>query len=730
MQQSYFEEPNLYKAVTQNEGDAERRAAAKAKYTTKEQKAVDQNWAAFCRLRDSGHMDWVEEANKFDEYYVGNQWSKADLDKLAEAGRPALTINKILPTVNALVGEQAARRADIQYKPDKNGVHETAAALTKVYLAIDRANQMDWLESEVFLDGIITDRGFYDVRINTTTNIFGDIEIRSLNPRRVMIDKDADSYDPAKWREVIINDWMTLDEVAATYGKEKADQLLASVDCNDSYGYDSVLFTKQRFGSEFSDDSWATTNYGDESTQRYVHKVRVIDRQYARMERVRHFVDPTSGDTKPVPNTWNQQKTTQFAIQMGLGIIWLTSRVIYWTVTADKVLLHDAKSPYRTFTVIPYFPVFRRGKAIGVVRNLISPQDQLNKLESQELHIVNSTANSGWIVQSGTLANMSIDELYQKGAETGLVLEWNGNGTAPVKIQPNQIPTGVDRISLKAANNLKEISSITDAMLGTESPEVSGVATRIRERRGSLQIAGPFENLARTRYLLGRKILELVQQYYTSQRVLRYTDVTDPNNQDQELVINQVNAAGQVINDVTIGEYSIVVSSMPNRDTFASSQFAEAIEMRSAGVAIPDDVIIENSSLVRRHEVAERVRKLMGQGTPTPEEIAEMQWQQQYSRAFAMAQLRELEARIGELEARRELAMSKAASELSEDNRLVEQLEAEIARVREELDLRRELAALDAKTTIRTTEMKNEAALAQKLIDAKVQSQKQASKSS
>ena len=100
-------------------------------------------------------------------------------------------------------------------------------------------------------------------------------------------------------------------------------------------------------------------------------------------------------------------------------------------------MLHDDWSPYEHFTLVPYFPYWRRGKPFGMVRNLISPQEQLNKISSQELHIVNTTANSGWIVESGSLTGMNADDLEEHGAETGLVLEFNRGSTPPGKIPPN-----------------------------------------------------------------------------------------------------------------------------------------------------------------------------------------------------------------------------------------------------------------------------------------------------
>ena len=191
---------------------------------------------------------------------------------------------------------------------------------------------------------------------------------------------------------------------------------------------------------------------------------------------------------RPVPENWSAAKTKKFAKQYDLDLYSKMKKRVRWTVTCDKVVLFDDWSPYDEFTIVPYFAYFRRGRPFGMVRNLLSPQEQLNKVASQELHIVNTTANSGWLVESGSLTSMQVEDLEEHGAETGLVLEYNRGSTPPGKIQPNQIPTGLDRISLKAANNIKEISGINDSMLGTDSAEVSGVAIQAKQNRGIVMI--------------------------------------------------------------------------------------------------------------------------------------------------------------------------------------------------------------------------------------------------
>ena len=179
-----------------------------------------------------------------------------------------------------------------------------------------------------------------------------------------------------------------------------------------------------------------------------------------------------------------------------------------------------------------------------MVRNLLSPQEQLNKVTSQELHIVNTTANSGWLVESGSLSSMQVEDLEEHGAETGLVLEYNRGSTPPGKIPPNQIPTGLDRIGQKASNNIKEISGINDSMLGTDSAEVSGIAIQAKQNRGVVMIQVPLDNLKKTRLYLADKILNLVQQFYTEERLVMITNEDDPLKTREPLVINQQTVEG------------------------------------------------------------------------------------------------------------------------------------------------------------------------------------------
>ena len=592
-----------------------------------------------------------------------------------------------------MLGEQSTKKADIQFKPRGGGNQDVADVLTKVYQQIADNNKLDWIENQVFSDGLIQDRGYFDVRIDFSDHVMGEVRIEAKDPLDILIDPDAKHYDPRTWNEIFETKWMSVDEIEEIYGQDKADRLRLLAETGTTLGADSMEFEEERYGDT------EEYNYGqqyptDPENARMLRSIRVIERQYYRLKDCMFYLDAVTGDMREVPYNWSKKKREEFADTFGLDILNKTVRKVRWTVTADTVVLFDDWSPYKHFTIVPYFPYFRRGKPFGMVRNLLSPQEQLNKITSQELHIVNTTANSGWIVENGSLSGMTADDLEEHGAETGLVLEFNRGSTPPAKIPPNQIPTGLDRLGQKAAANIKQISGITDAMLGQDSAEVSGVAIQQKQNRGSMLLQVPLTNLAKTRQYLAESILHLVQSFYTEERVIQITDEEDPYKPRVPLRVNQMTPEGLVINDLQLGEYDVVVSSAPARDNFDEMQFAEAISLRQVGVPIPDDMIVEYSHLSRKADIADRIRKVQGTGPLSEQQIQMQKFQMETAIRSAQLEIAKLEAEIANLQTQAAVNVAKVDQIESEPQLKIVELQSKLQTKREELNLRERLSAL------------------------------------
>jgi len=576
-------------------------------------------YTRYAWARDNGHAQFVEKAEKCDAFFRGDQWDAKDRKALEQVRRPALTINKIISTISNVMGEQIYNRSEIGFRPRSGAPSETAETLSKVFKQISDNNQLDWKRSDVFADGIITSRGFLDVRIDHDDSMQGEVRIDQLNPKNVVIDPDGEEYDPDTWSEVFTTKWVTADDIAILYNKADAELLRNREQSFFPYGYDSIQAYRDRFGDRFN-----PMYNGDYDNSSVMRNIRLIERQYRLMDRQKHFVDPRTGDMRPVPDTFDRDRIANIVQNYGLQVTTKLIRRIRWTVIADNVRLHDDWSPYKHLSVIPYFPYFRRGTTVGLVENLIGSQELLNKVTSQELHVVNTTANSGYKVRAGALTNMTVEELEQKGAQTGLVIEVNGDPDKDVqKISPNQVPQGLDRISYKAEEHIKTISGVSDSMQGMDREDVAAKAIQEKKKSGATGLAKPLDSLTRTDYILARNVLDLVQEFYTEERVMTITH-DQMTGESEDFTVNQSTPTGEMLNDLTLGEYDVVVSSIPRRETMEDSQFDQAVALKQLGIAIPDSVLIDSSRLMNKREIL----KLIQGDQESPEFQAQQQLKQ------------------------------------------------------------------------------------------------------
>lgn len=668
-------------------------------------------WCRYAWLRDNGHLDFVKKSTVCEDFFVGLQWDPNDLALLKSYRRPALTINKIISTISNVMGEQIFNRTDIAFKPRNEGAtSEVADALTKVFMQIGDSNQLNWVRSDVFADGIVGSRGFFDVRLDFTDSLRGEVRIEQLNPKNVLIDADADEYDPDKWGDVIITKWMSPDQIEMLYSKADADLLRGRQDSYFPYGYDSIDRDRDRFGHP---RSMYTYNTGPDSGDNNTRNIRVIERQWRKLDRVLHFVDVGTGDTRMVPADWDQSRIQQHMTQNpNLALTKKLIQRIRWTVVADNVVLHDDWSPYKHFTVVPYFPYFRRGRTVGLVENLIGPQELLNKVSSQELHVVNTTANSGWKVKRNALQNMSVGELEQRGAQTGLVLELDELTNAE-KIQPNQTPSGLDRISYKAEEHIKSISGVSDYMQGFAREDVAAKSVQTNKQSGQANLAKVMDNMNRTDFILARNVLDMVQEYYTEQRLL-YITTDRLTNTTEQLTVNQPTPEGMIVNDLTLGEYAVVVTNQPERDTFEETQFDQAVRLRTeAGVQIPDKYIIQSSRLKDKAEI---VKELEGDQN-SPEAQAAAQLKQRANEA----EVTKLEAEAMQKQSDAQLKQAKSQKELASIGQDSGQDEMAMEQYKLEAEMAMEQQKMDQEFALKKEQMEREFALKREQMAAEMQ---------
>lgn len=586
---------------------------------------IDGQWNRYYRAA-KGHEEWARVAKTCVEFFEGQQWSADELRVLREEGRPEITINKISPLVRLIFGYFRQNRYDIKYLPghDGTGTMNVSDVLNALEKQVAEMNQSDWKDAEMFQDGIQTGRGYIDTRLDFSKNMLGDLAEQTKDPFSIYLDPEAQSYDPNEsengWGYFIESRWLSPTEIFTLFGEKSAQEVISNIQNQplDSQAYDYAfaadIMPKTSFGLDYFMSGQYDQMYGLYSSPfHHVNRtrklIRVLDCQHKILKQVNYFLDLETGVEKVIPEGFPREKIARIIEYANLKGYAFTVRTglrpqIRWTVTAGDRVLYDKWSPYERYTIVPYFPYFRRGQTRGMIHDLLDPQREINRRRAAFLHIVMSTANSGWMFEEGSLDDDMQRAIEEYGARPGINIEYREGYQAPVKIQPSASPMAVKQLEMDASNDLKEISSINDSALGNLDRVQSGKAIQARQRQAIMGAEMYFDNYSRTRELKGRNHLSIFQSYYNEPRIIR---VTGADGTLEQHAINQREAAGEIVNNVQSGTYSVAIDQTPISATHMQSQFDEAMELREKGVPVPDDILVDMSSMPRKDEIKKRI---------------------------------------------------------------------------------------------------------------------------
>jgi hypothetical protein len=562
----------------------------------------------------NSHRDYVERANRNFRYYLGGgrQWSDADRLYFENVlFRQCHEENHIHPAVQTAVGEQIFTRADITFMPRKGESSEvTAKALSQFALYVQKDNGYHRLEKSLWKDGLIFQRGYLDIRMKFDRNLQGDILIQNRNPLTVMPDLFTESYDPQEWNEVTTFYWLSLDQIEGMYGKKARDHaefthgFYNDNPWTDDFPHHTLLDMRYGFGVAGIRNMYERREAGE-------NRLRIIERQYYKWSIADCYVNPKTGDCQIVPEHVEKEESEKKASEMGYVVEKVNIKRVHWRVCTRFCMLHDTWSPYRSYTIIPFFYEFHYGTTLGMVDNAISPQELRNKSLSNGIHIMNTSANSGWLLpqegEKSTLVGMSPEDLQDKGAKTGIVIRYDKDIGKPEKITPNQFPEGLRYLVEIGKQGVHDVTGIqaADEMIRSHQ---AGDSLQSGMFQSKLAMADPLDNLEFTRSLVGRKIIELGQDFITAPRLFTITDVDEYGKEKQEsIALNQVQADGTILNDITVGEYDVVVATRPTARTWLETQFNELKALKELGVDIPDDEMVLRSNIDKKHELAEKM---------------------------------------------------------------------------------------------------------------------------
>jgi hypothetical protein len=580
------------------------------------------------------HQKWAEKATKCYDFFEGRQYTQVQLAAAAKDGKPLLTLNKIAPLVRLVMGYQENNQNEIKFLPgnDANSSQQVADCLNKVEKHESNRCQGGWVDTEVFLDGIVAGRGFFDDRLSFDHNDLGELDTTSVDPFSVFVDPDAMSYDTSEHSFITTSRWGSIDEIEYRYSPQVADLIRPLANGQSSWGgflsdSSSLTMPVRTFGQVNDASETAFLQMSQDNlydTQR--KNVRIIDTQYKVIQWGQMFIDLETGDMEPVPAEWDEQKiqmALNHAKQVGnpLQIDFRPIEKVRWTVMVGDVIVHDCWSPYKTFTLRGFFPYFRRGVTRGMVEDLLDPQLEINKRRSALVDNISRGTNTGWVYTDKLTPDQKA-LIKNHGAKPGINIEFPEGAQEPHRLQPSPFPQGMAELEAKGLEDLREISGINESALGELDAAQSGRAIEARQRQAVISLQMYLKNFSRTKNLQGGKHLEIYQRFYNEPRIMR---ITGDDGKPEILELNKavtdengVHVASR-INDVTVGKYSVSVDETPMSASFANAQYEEALaiieKLGPIGQMLMQtkpELLIQMSSLPRKEEWVMALQQAMG----------------------------------------------------------------------------------------------------------------------
>ena len=550
---------------------------------------------------------WQEEAREDYEFVEGRQWSKADLKRFAETRRPPLVINRIKPLLNLLSGYQRLNRYDISFlgrTPDDVELCSVREGITKYVL--DRCDYQT-TESAAFLDAATGGLGWFSVgyEVDEETGD-GEAVIKREDPFSIYPDPEAHKADFSDAKFIFRAKWTDKSELKEIY-PEHAAEIDAQFEIYDRAEYENATRDNQLL--------WY---------KRELQKVRLVECWYKKREKQTKFILTSGEEISPEELTPEMIFSGMIAKQKDFS-----ATVVRVCVFFDTVLLEDMPSPYQhgEFPLIP-MTVFYNGIGngeipAGIVRDLKSPQREINKRRIQQLQILDHTGNGGGWIEDDAMTEKQFAEFERRGNIPGHFQRVKPMTLSQNKILERQIgqyPAGLAQAEAQATADLTAISGINEALMGVDVPNsASGRAIELKQRQAVTHLAVIFDNLRTAKkkiayQLWGRKNHSgIIPQFYTEEKVYR---VEGKNGQEwlkvNQQVIEQDPIAGVIVktlNDLSQGDFDIVIADVEASLTQKQAQLwllMDSISKFGIPGDIAFDIILDLMDLPQKEELKRR----------------------------------------------------------------------------------------------------------------------------
>jgi hypothetical protein len=575
--------------------------------------------------KDRGLREQLEQFYQDNVTINQTFWTEADFDTRVEAGdqtvwndlgqvpsfrRKQLSFNRIRPVKNMIGGYQRKNRKSIIVTPVENGDQETADQFTKVIMWSSQQDNILETVSEAFDGALVTGLNLLQVWLDFRNDpISGNIRVDNCSYNSFIIDSYFRKADLSDCNGIWKRSFLSKSECISLLPthKDEIEELPTSG-------------AKQDGKFPWMPESYQNTNL----------KLFTYDEYYYRTYRKQKIlVDTRTGESME----WQQDNPEGLKrfLQQYPEIIEMDQEIptVRLAIFVQGKVLFDGPNPLNIddYPFVPVFGYFNPQmpsysyRIQGVVRGLRDAQLLYNRRKVSELDIVESQVNSGYIYKENALVNPK--DIFLSGQGKGIAIKESAQITDVMKIPAPEIPQSMIQLSDILAKEISMISGVNEELLGAAVDDKAGILSMLRQGAGLTTLQILFDNLDRSQKLLGKLMINVIQSNFTPGKIAKIIE--------DEPMPQFYNKA--------FGKYDAAVEDGFNTTTQRQMQFAQLLQLREAGVPIPDDQLIEAATLQNKKELTDSIARTAQQ-------------QQELAQAQAQVELENQQAVIRSLDAK------------------------------------------------------------------------------
>ena len=582
-------------------------------YYNEKDKSILSRMEAFYAESITINQSFWGEADTDTRFLVGDQTMWNDLyGNLPANRRRQFNFNRIRRVIEMISGHQRRNRKSIIAVPKENGDSQTADQFTKILMW--SCNQEGILEtiSEAFYGALTTGMNLLQVWVDYRSDpVSGNIRVDNTSYNGFLIDPYFRKHDLSDCNGIWKRSYLTRREIVSLL-PEHTEEILGLMGnetgtrdgkfqyAPESYGfnYNKLLTYDEYYYRDYRTQKMLVDTQTGESTEWSVDDE----------EKLRLFLQ-----TYPTITVIDQEIPT-----VKLAIV-VQGKVMYHgpnPMGIDKYPFVPVLGYYTPQS--PYFP----WRIQGVVRGLRDAQYLYNRRRIIELDILESQINAGWKYKEDALVNPR--DVFLEGQGRGLALKKEAQMTDVERILPPDIPPSMIQLSELLANEIQEISGVSEELLGSATDDKAGILSMLRQGAGLTTLQSLFDNLDHSQKLLGSILIDLVQTNFTPGKIKKILENEEPSPQ---------------FYNKAFGKYNAAVEDGLNTTTQKQMQFAQLLHLKGAGIPIPDDILIDSATIQNKQQLLDALAQQQQAAQ------AQQQQQAQFSQAQAEATIEMAKAR-------------------------------------------------------------------------------------